>query len=75
MIERHYIIFSTLCLAATGHLQSLANGCNGSRLCENTCAVLKSALLRKIFQRLVYQQPENLRRIAIFARVLAANPA
>ena len=54
---------------------NVMNVCKGPRLCENTCAVLKSALLRKIYQRLVYQQPENLRRNAIFARVLAAKPA
>lgn len=36
---------------------------------------LKSALQRKICQRLVYQQPENFRRNAILAPVLAVKPA
>jgi hypothetical protein len=42
------------------------NDRNGPRLCENACAVLKSALLRKICQRLVNHQIRNLRRSAIF---------
>lgn len=46
----------------------------GSRLCENACAVLKSALLRKICQRLVNQQPGNLRRNAVFVPVLTVKP-
>ena len=37
--------------------------------------VLKSALLRKICQRLVSQQTENLRRNAIFVPVLTVKPA
>ena len=45
------------------------------RLCENACAVLKSALLRKICQRLVNQQTGNLRRSAIFVPVLTVKPA
>jgi hypothetical protein len=47
----------------------------GSRLCENACSVLKSALLRKICPRLVNQQTGDLRRSAIFAPVLTVKPA
>ena len=52
-----------------------AMGSFGSRLCENACAVFKSALLRKICQHLVNQQPGNLRRNAIFAYALTVKPA
>ena len=60
--------------AAFGRLLPVAKGSKRPRLCENACAVLRSALLRKICQRLVNQQPENLRRNAIFAPVLAVKP-
>lgn len=53
----------------------VATGSNGSRLCENACTVLKSALLRKICQRLVNQQTGKLRRNAIFIPVLTVKPA
>ena len=45
------------------------------RLCENACAILKSALLRKICQRLVNQQTGNLRRNAIFVPALTVKLA
>jgi hypothetical protein len=62
-------------VTAFGRFLPVATGSYGSRLCENACAVLKSALLRKICQRLVNQQAENLRRNAIFAPVPAIKPA
>jgi len=50
------------------------NGSSRPRLCENACAILKSALLRKICQRLVNQQAVNLSRNAIFVAVLTVKP-
>ena len=38
--------------AAIGRELPIVKGCYRPRLCENACAVLKSALLRKICQRL-----------------------
>jgi hypothetical protein len=52
-----------------------ATGRERPRLCENTCAVLKSALLCKIRERLINQQTENLRKSAIFVPVLTKKPA
>lgn len=55
-------------------LHTLA-GCFRLRLCKRAGTALKSALLRKICQRLVNQWTWNLRRSAIFALVLSVKPA
>ncbi len=57
-----------------GRFRSVATGRKRPRLCENACAILKSALLRKICQRLVNQQAVNLSRNAIFFAVLTVKP-
>lgn len=56
-------------------LLPVTTGSYGSRLCENACAILNSALLRKICARLVNQQTRNLHRNAIFVPVLTVKPA
>lgn len=47
----------------------------GSRLCENACTALKSALLRKICRCLDSQQTWTLRRNAIFVPILTVKLA
>ena len=53
----------------------LVDVCSWSRLCENACAILKSALLSKICQRLVNQQTGNSCRSAIFVPFLTLKSA
>lgn len=63
-------VFDSHAMTAIGRFPPVTTGRKRPRLCENTCAVLKSALLRKIRQRLVNQQTGNLRSNAIFVPFL-----
>lgn len=49
--------------------------CFWLRLCKNADTVLKSALLRKICQRLVGQPAQNLRRLAFLVAILTVKLA
>jgi len=66
---------SDLTSTIRGHDRQRTTVCCRPRLRENACAVLKSALLRKICQRLFASAGRKLCRSAIFVPVLTVKPA
>lgn len=67
-----FLAFLDSLVTAYGRLRSLESR-NRPRLSVDACAVLKSALLREICERLVNPQTGHLRRNKIFIPVLTGN--